>query len=269
MTTTIEAMKQALAALDEKNPHTNMATHIKFCAQKALREAIAREEAQTAPPPFMQLTRKQFHGLPASVQESLLASGAPPPSAEREGMTPEKIALLFKANCVSHPGNYEVTPGQAIRIVRAVEAEMLAADAQRIAELEALVENWMRGYQAAYRDATEATVKCFQLEAQQVAVPQDECWCHSCRPITLSDMRMILCPKCGNKRCPHANDHRNACTASNEPGQAGSAYTALQARPARELTDAECNAFRRAAGSFNEMLRAVYAAGVAAQGASK
>lgn len=36
--------------------------------------------------------------------------------------------------------------------------------------------------------------------------------------------RMILCETCGNKRCPHANDHRNACTGSNEPGQPGSAY---------------------------------------------
>ena len=36
--------------------------------------------------------------------------------------------------------------------------------------------------------------------------------------------RMILCSSCGSKRCPHANDHRNACTGSNEPGQKGSAY---------------------------------------------
>lgn len=36
--------------------------------------------------------------------------------------------------------------------------------------------------------------------------------------------RMILCAVCGNKRCPHATDHRHACTDSNEPGQAGSAY---------------------------------------------
>lgn len=32
---------------------------------------------------------------------------------------------------------------------------------------------------------------------------------------------MILCPKCGNKRCPKAQNHRNACTRSNEPGQVG------------------------------------------------
>jgi hypothetical protein len=37
-------------------------------------------------------------------------------------------------------------------------------------------------------------------------------------------VRMILCPTCGNKRCPKANDHRNECTHSNEPGQKGSAY---------------------------------------------
>ncbi len=34
----------------------------------------------------------------------------------------------------------------------------------------------------------------------------------------------IVCRKCGNKRCPHANHHRYRCTGSNEPGQPGSAY---------------------------------------------
>jgi hypothetical protein len=36
--------------------------------------------------------------------------------------------------------------------------------------------------------------------------------------------RMIVCPECGNKRCPRASDHRLDCTGSNEPGQAGSVY---------------------------------------------
>lgn len=35
---------------------------------------------------------------------------------------------------------------------------------------------------------------------------------------------MALCPTCGNKRCPRANDGELACTGSNEPGQPGSAY---------------------------------------------
>ncbi|MEE9647965.1 hypothetical protein [Enterobacter soli] len=53
-----------------------------------------------------------------------------------------------------------------------------------------------------------------------------DCWCQTCRPVKLNDMRFVVCPECGNKRCPHANDHRNACTGSNEPGQEGSAYPA-------------------------------------------
>lgn len=35
---------------------------------------------------------------------------------------------------------------------------------------------------------------------------------------------MVVCATCGNKRCPHAADHRLTCTGSNEPGQTGSAY---------------------------------------------
>lgn len=53
-----------------------------------------------------------------------------------------------------------------------------------------------------------------------------DCSCRTCRPVTMTEMRFVVCPDCGNKRCPHANDHRNACTGSNEPGQEGSAYPA-------------------------------------------
>lgn len=52
------------------------------------------------------------------------------------------------------------------------------------------------------------------------------CSCGTCRPVTFTDSRFVVCSECGNKRCPHANDHRNACTGSNEPGQEGSAYPA-------------------------------------------
>ena len=39
---------------------------------------------------------------------------------------------------------------------------------------------------------------------------------------------MIVCPICGNKRCPHATDHKLACTGSNEPGQPGSWYGGIE-----------------------------------------
>lgn len=63
---------------------------------------------------------------------------------------------------------------------------------------------------------------CSELSANSPASPS--CWCRTCRPVVLNDMRFVVCPDCGNKRCPRANDHRNACTGSNEPGQEGNAY---------------------------------------------
>lgn len=60
-----------------------------------------------------------------------------------------------------------------------------------------------------------------------VSVPRGGCQCEACYPFDYSDpmsIRMIVCAICGNKRCPHATDHRNACTNSNEPGQKGSSW---------------------------------------------
>lgn len=34
----------------------------------------------------------------------------------------------------------------------------------------------------------------------------------------------IVCPDCGNKRCPRATHHDSPCSGSNEPGQDGSWY---------------------------------------------
>lgn len=51
-----------------------------------------------------------------------------------------------------------------------------------------------------------------------------ECWCSTCRPITLQDMRFVVCPECGNKRCPRAHNHELACTGSNAVGQPGSSW---------------------------------------------
>lgn len=54
-----------------------------------------------------------------------------------------------------------------------------------------------------------------------------KCWCDAC---CLNEtgfrhlFRMVLCPECGNKRCPRASNHELKCTGSNEPGQEGSFY---------------------------------------------
>lgn len=81
-------------------------------------------------------------------------------------------------------------------------------------------EGWNACRDAMLQGAENAESRC----SNSSVVP--DCSCRTCRPVTFSDSRFVVCPDCGNKRCPHANDHRNACTGSNEPGQEGSAYPA-------------------------------------------
>lgn len=68
-----------------------------------------------------------------------------------------------------------------------------------------------------------------EIEDEQARVLRDiregKCGCHRCiKERGQIAMHMILCSTCGNKRCPHATDHRAFCTNSNEPGQVGSRY---------------------------------------------
>ncbi|EPY5488142.1 hypothetical protein I4P11_09045 [Enterobacter hormaechei] len=91
------------------------------------------------------------------------------------------------------------------------------------------------------RDAVEIirnsgiAIDAEKILAERDALNSPDCWCHTCRPVTMTDMRFVVCPECGNKRCPHANDHRNACTGSNEPGQEGSAYPTAPQQEAKDV----------------------------------
>ena len=64
---------------------------------------------------------------------------------------------------------------------------------------------------------------------ESIATPQ--CYCYNCNVgykdennKLVTQSRMFVCPKCGNKRCPHSTNHSLACTNSNEPNQPGSRY---------------------------------------------
>ncbi len=53
----------------------------------------------------------------------------------------------------------------------------------------------------------------------------EKCSCAKCKPnVFPHDVRFIVCSICGNKRCPHAADHDNPCTNSNDEGQKGRLY---------------------------------------------
>lgn len=57
------------------------------------------------------------------------------------------------------------------------------------------------------------------------AIQEGGCGCIQCiEKKGHTAMHFVVCPICGNKRCPKANNHIHACTGSNEPGQKGSAY---------------------------------------------
>ncbi len=83
-----------------------------------------------------------------------------------------------------------------------------------------------------FRENANSSTELFR----EIGETSTKCWCRTCRPVTMNDMRFVVCPDCGNKRCPKANDHRNACTGSNEPGQPGSAYPDAPKVPGSQLT---------------------------------
>ncbi len=58
-------------------------------------------------------------------------------------------------------------------------------------------------------------------QSTQMIEENANCACRECNP---NAWWMVVCCICGNKRCPHATNHENECTNSNETGQAGSVY---------------------------------------------
>ena len=109
----------------------------------------------------------------------------------------------------------------AIRAAAAVDVQGLMDAADRYALAQADPAHW--------RAALESALRLALVAREDKPDALSGCQCQTCRPFSPMDpksIRMILCAICGNKRCPHATDHRNACTNSNEPGQPGSSYAA-------------------------------------------
>lgn len=157
--------------------------------------------------------RRQLIGL-VELQERRKADNAEPVLyAAEETLAYAKMGELY-LKCLSQPMGDAVIPLYAAPpapVVPVVPEEITADGIIEMHEC-GFVEGW---------NACRAAM----LQAGNSPVTPG-CSCRTCRPVTMNDMRFVVCPECGNKRCPHANNHRNACTGSNEPGQEGSAYPA-------------------------------------------
>lgn len=52
-----------------------------------------------------------------------------------------------------------------------------------------------------------------EIAAHLMRWTDPKCYCATCdRAVNLLPSRMAICPECGDKRCPRAEDHRNACS---------------------------------------------------------
>lgn len=69
--------------------------------------------------------------------------------------------------------------------------------------------------------AKEVKDRLYYVLHPDEVIKNPDCGCSLCNPHA---WWMVVCSKCGNKRCPHATDHKLDCTNSNAPGQKGSAY---------------------------------------------
>ena len=112
-----------------------------------------------------------------------------------------------------------------------VEVEELRAENKRLKEerqhLDRRVEHAATRIQVSTQKLLDAVGKVVAAAEDQVV---QTCWCFYCLHVPAAGVNspafqhLIVCPTCGNKRCPKATNHRFECTASNDPGQPGSLY---------------------------------------------
>lgn len=148
-----------------------------------------------------------------------------PMTAPRAALEAARDAILAEV-----PVGYGMTPAEATTYARAAIQAYLGARAARLRYV--VSQMGSDPVTDVVADDFDEKAAIFESEAAELDPPVEtageqeaECGCWRClRDRGAQRRRMILCPTCGNKRCPKASDHRLACTGSNEPGQEGSVY---------------------------------------------
>ena len=94
---------------------------------------------------------------------------------------------------------------------------------------------WAARFGAITERAARQPPEAMQSNDWQHASATAACWCETCDTAANGwRTKMALCPQCGNKRCPRATHHDNACTGSNELGQKGSSWERASRKKAQE-----------------------------------
>ncbi len=80
-------------------------------------------------------------------------------------------------------------------------------------------------------------------------------------PLGFTKRAFMACPDCGNKRCPRASAHWQACSGSNDDGQVGSFYgpkahwPKLEDRPpVRSVTDVGPGDYVKVRGTWKKIV---------------
>ena len=224
-----------------------------YPTKQYLSEVISnREFAESVPPEIVIVMARQLlagieqEPMYQACKEAGVWVDIEPDDVDSLKANGEQIRPLYAAPQLPQPAVPETLPcpvmlepgfrfGKGVRTQTMLDA--LQRRAEYYAELEAMTpeqradhDAGMKEFAAVLQGAKSGERLGAEFEESLTdlidAEMEPTCWCLTCRPVTMTDMRFVVCPKCGNKRCPHANDHRNACTGSNEPGQEGSAYPA-------------------------------------------
>lgn len=108
----------------------------------------------------------------------------------------------------------------------AVPVELAFAIERRLRDLATVQDSWGSIDDAALsREYADALAALLAAPGVVDLNEHDGCHCVRCLEeagqVYIIMTRMLLCPTCGNKRCPKASDHRFVCTGSNQPGQVG------------------------------------------------
>jgi hypothetical protein len=138
-------------------------------------------------------------------------------------MTPDRLDYFLMLASTAEPDTQGALRDAVIELVATVRRLQGQADTDPAPD--------MRSFLGSCADAPvrdEPTAKQAVLSGSLGAMfweskePTTDCRCYACLPKPV--WHMVLCQTCGNKRCPHAANHENFCTNSNEPGQPGSRY---------------------------------------------